>query len=397
MYNRFLQDDNLERGRQISTFFNYTSGKAAKSTSVLVNGFSNIGERRVTLCNKTRRSKGKLPPNPVEHQKLTSTCTYGNSTLMEKYNGQMRINRIIAGHSAAFIAQAPTSLMSIPPIGSTALAQLVNARAKVNEAEANIGLMLAEGRETLAMLLNPLNALRKELRSMVAGRRGRGLKTLSDAWLEYRYGIIPLLSDVDTLRRLGTAKLNVASDVSEKRSSITVTSIPYTVSRFQGILCGSAFATGTHSVEVKTIYRATSLYSYNLSTLANIGLDASSIPSTLYELIPYSFVLDWFVDVGSWIKAITPHPGIVDMGNVVSAKTTRTDETCIDTMHVNQFPTQDYPASPHNSVLTCSSVGYQRSVNNVLPKLPGINPRLLSMVKVTDALALSLGLCKRQL
>lgn len=397
MYNRFLQEDNLGRATQMTTWYNHESGRTTVKSDALTSVFANVGKKRVTYCNKTRRSRGRQPPNPVEHQQLTGTCTVGESKILGRINGRLRMVRIVTGESAAFISSAPTSLIGIPAIDSKALSVLVNAKAKMHEAEADIGLMLAEGRETLSMLLNPFSSLRKLLTRMVASRRGKGLKAITDTWLEYRYGVMPLLSDIDALRQLGQKQLNINSDINVKRSSLKVVTTPYSVSRFKGLQCGSSYAIGTRSVKQETIYRATSLYMCNLTTAANLGLDASSIPATLWELVPYSFVVDWFIDVGSWIKAITPHPGIVDMGNIVSATTIRTDETCIDMMCASPSPSSDFPASPHNSVHTCTSVGYRRGINNVLPSIPGINPSLLSFKRTLDAVALSFGACKRHI
>jgi len=41
-----------------------------------------------------------------------------------------------------------------------------------------------------------------------------------------------------------------------------------------------------------------------------MGFSWESIPITAWELIPFSFVVDWFVNFGDYIQALTPKLGI---------------------------------------------------------------------------------------
>lgn len=57
--------------------------------------------------------------------------------------------------------------------------------------------------------------------------------------------------------------------------------------------------------------RAYCMYSIDVDLgLSHFGFTISDIPSAAWELIPFSFVVDWFAGVGNYISAITPKVGI---------------------------------------------------------------------------------------
>lgn len=123
-----------------------------------------------------------------------------------------------------------------------------------------------------------------------------------------------------------------------------------------------------------------------MRTLEQLGLDPLMLPNTLYQIIPLSFVVDWGIDIGSWIQAHRPRPGYVYMGNCVTCKTTRT------TTWAN-IATKSIYADYSNAPLT-SSKGFMvdetidRQVNLPLPSTPQIGNGLSGLARSVDALSL---------
>jgi hypothetical protein len=56
--------------------------------------------------------------------------------------------------------------------------------------------------------------------------------------------------------------------------------------------------------------RARTLDEVDFSVANNIGFSVKGLTSLPWELVPYSFVADWFVNVGDYIRALTPVPGL---------------------------------------------------------------------------------------
>jgi hypothetical protein len=54
---------------------------------------------------------------------------------------------------------------------------------------------------------------------------------------------------------------------------------------------------------------------YELDHRDVFGLSFKEIPITAWELVPYSFVIDWFVNAGDYIQAVTPKLGVKVLGS----------------------------------------------------------------------------------
>jgi hypothetical protein len=137
------------------------------------------------------------------------------------------------------------------------------------------------------------------------------LRLFAQKWLEYRYGWLPTLYDLeDAMKALDSelkkgdivrGKSRVVVDLSESDSKTTF---------YSGD--GHLFQTDT-LIGTRT-YRG-SAYAEVLSNKARFGADPLI---TGYELIPYSFVLDWVLDVGTWLQAVSPFSGAKLLGSMGS-------------------------------------------------------------------------------
>jgi hypothetical protein len=132
---------------------------------------------------------------------------------------------------------------------------------------------------------------------------------IADTWLGYRYGWTPLALDIEGLVAAATRKLwklrviTRASSTHETDTPGTLYSgykYPYKkVYRVQGHRNITALATAGVACD------------YSLAMiwkLQQFGL--TSLPTATWELVPYSFVVDWFVNVGEYITAHSPTYGV---------------------------------------------------------------------------------------
>lgn len=191
------------------------------------------------------------------------------------------------------------------------------------------GVFLGELRETLQLIKHPAQALRRSLdsyatraykrvRSVKGFPRGSGVvppsarrqvaKVLQDTWLEYSLGVTPLISDIqsgyNTLRKKGKAfAQGDAIDVRGESQDSTVTSNPWQSAivgkdTFQPRAVDRAFGTVRYSGAVWGYPFGRSLEDKTLW-----GLDNSQFFPTLWEIMPYSFIVDYFINVGDVLDA----------------------------------------------------------------------------------------------
>jgi len=120
----------------------------------------------------------------------------------------------------------------------------------------------------------------------------RSLRKLGSLWLAYRYTIMPLTySFKDILKVL--SGWQITQDRSTKRIS------PYSVD--PGTLAGYQILVD-ETGEIKV--GSTVVCKYTSDKLAQAGKTSVNIFNTAWELIPYSFVADWFVNFGDTINSL---------------------------------------------------------------------------------------------
>lgn len=174
---------------------------------------------------------------------------------------------------------------------------------------------IAEFEKTMEMMRTPLGNLRLFLQR-VARRRGRIAKAkslidfISSEWLRYRYGIMPLVMEVQAAVKLLEDPTKPLRRTARGRQVVETKDSTYSDYSY-----GSSTTFGWKTRKTTTFNRVYSvragvLYQHKSDFSSNTGLRLSDIPSAAWELIPFSFVADWFVNLGDYIQAVTPKAGV---------------------------------------------------------------------------------------
>lgn len=169
---------------------------------------------------------------------------------------------------------------------------------------------LAEGKDSIATvasllnaLANPLTAFKKEKDNLYKAFHRGELKTYShlskrvaDAWMTYRYGIGPIIMSIQDI--LKTIKLKDAVfhtersfgsvDVKDFESNPIIKPSRYLHDTISGSIQIRAIGKDGYSVNTELIL--TDLIGFNPLV-------------TAWEKIPYSFVIDWALNVGDFLNA----------------------------------------------------------------------------------------------
>lgn len=180
------------------------------------------------------------------------------------------------------------------------------------------GVALGELRETLRMLRNPAKALRLKVGELYkrilknkrrAGRTNRSKnRYLSQTWLEGSYGWLPLINDIEDAYKLIDNRAayldrNLIPIKAEARVFDEYVD-PDEVSSVSGGLNYSASSKVSTTCHV--IYRGAVNCRASGTSCGERrlwGFTPDAIIPTVWELVPYSFLIDYFTNVGKVIDA----------------------------------------------------------------------------------------------
>lgn len=178
------------------------------------------------------------------------------------------------------------------------------------------GVFLGELAETLHMIRNPAAAFRRGLDNYHGAVKKRLRRERSDAskrkavagtWLEYTFGWQPLVNDVrDGMKALakhsskieGTAISSFGRDTVAPVKQTNSTSCPGGFTFNIGYLRRGEVSVRYKGFVGTEIRNATDVRE-------NWGLTLSDVVPTVWELIPYSFLVDYFTNVGDVLSAMS--------------------------------------------------------------------------------------------
>lgn len=299
-----------------------------------------------------------------------------------------------SGNTAAWLAS-----VTAPSVPSTSQL-LVDALAKASSSDAMVLVSMAEARKTLDSVVEATKVMSR-LRNWIGALSpkdftpsgalrlaGNGLRV----WLEVRYGLLPTYYDI-----LGYAK------VIQKRGLKARV-------RFSSYADGSIASTPVDSSSNSNFYqefrkvvrfrrtevRAGCLvepYATEIGAIYSLGIDR--ISSTAWELVPFSFVVDWFFNTAGYIAA---HEG--RFGQRVLASWTSIKESVVTNASMSTVGNDHFISGQrHQGIYTRNFTAreeYTRFVRNADPEIPVLPSFQLNLnwKKCVDLVALAASVRK---
>lgn len=267
-----------------------------------------------------------------------TTSLSGTSMVAQVVPGRLDVKIPIIGIPSRYYRRTSTGILGNTtglPLGDPSSLDITTANAqalgrlhqRIFESRTAVmgGVILGELGQTIRMFRNPAQGLRREVDNWLEiarrlRRKGTGspsgiattTRNLADAWLEAQFGWRPFLHDVaDSAKALGqfnrgrgidtiTFRTSGKSDLpSSESSELASTNVP-----------GGGGVTIYYLIDSVHEYRTEVRYRAAMRVEAKnpkefdptlIGFDLRSWGPTIWELIPYSFLIDYFSNVGDII------------------------------------------------------------------------------------------------
>lgn len=182
------------------------------------------------------------------------------------------------------------------------------------------GVFTGELRETIKLLKSPLAGFRKVLLTFIDGakrhyhrlnRRNAQARAnaLAEQWLEWSFGIKPLVSDLQSLSQ-------VLLDLGDERRSSRVKASCLS-SKYRVLWPNNRMVLGNFFFDYDIQQEGYAIVTYlgvlkdemvcgkNKLSLANFGLTLDEFVPTLYQLAPWSFLVDYFVNLDDIVEAVS--------------------------------------------------------------------------------------------
>lgn len=221
-------------------------------------------------------------------------------------------------------------------------------RLKMSKPEANLGIMLGERRETAQLFcsvasnlfaavqfarrgdfvsgtkrllaLGSAPKLHHSNRSIAAKRKIQDWRDLANesagTWLGLQYGVLPLISDVhDTVMAFSKRHEDrqpilrfATKGGTELKGESTMRQRTAEASSFSG-QPGWSYVNEVIYAE-QTVHMVIEMVESNPFTRRLAEFGVANPLSIVWELVPFSFVVDWFIPVGNYIQGVVPPAGI---------------------------------------------------------------------------------------
>jgi hypothetical protein len=258
-------------------------------------------------------------------QRLTPVQLSATATINDKNGPVFTKNRTLSGTPSFWrdYADFPAGL-SLTSADSTARLKFLQ-HYRQRRTQFQGGVFLGELAKTVKMLSSPAKSLRGAIDQYVttAKKRSRGMKkphrVIAETWLEYAYGWKPLIHDIEDAARIATAHpFDVFEKISGRgRSTIERVLTPNLFTSSWLRVLWSLVNEGYVDVKYKGAIRATNSPP---PFPEQLGLSWSNVLPTAWELIPYSFLFDYFTNIGVVIEGISTGTIHLDWGYRASMK-----------------------------------------------------------------------------
>lgn len=258
-----------------------------------------------------KRDQFTPPPKKARNREQHPYTTLGSRVRQDSY--YMKSND---GYDLALFLSTNIRPLADPWTSNDDLKLLDKLRDRIAGSSFNAGVVLGEGKKTLQMIGDNAISIAKAIKFARRGnfasaadvllqrtgkkRPPKGTSPIASNWLELQYGWMPLLSDISDGMMFIHHQLE-----SPNLERIVVTR------NAGGLHAGVSQESGRHYTDLSQTYYLDNHYVESgkriialIKEVNNVQLSGILDPLSVgWELLPYSFVADWFLPIGSYLAA----------------------------------------------------------------------------------------------
>lgn len=357
-----------------------TTFAGVTTTVAAYNDHLQSGETQTTIDIVTprfrrRSSSGEIINNPFTSIKFKRSNTYSGYHV-QRLTGS---GSTVQHYRSDVLYASPPGTVQMPLVDGNRLKTIAGTEAAARVLKPALdGLVeVAEFRKTMELFHIRSGFLNRHLDSLIkfASTKKKYRQALAagtffaNNWLKYRYGIMPLVYSANKVLELGEGPKPIRYTsrglAEDEETSVEQKSAQGAFYRIDW----DVQSTVRKTVRAGVLYEITQ--SHN-----RYGFNFSDLPAAAWELTPYSFVLDWAINVGDFIRAVTPKVGAKVLATWTTEKVTETivgvsTPTWIGpATHVSQIPpTGSYT---HERVSTYRVPGISKGLAFDVPSLKAV-------------------------
>lgn len=311
---------------------------------------------------KRRKPSGWIPPVGYSFLRDELTSAEGNCRTYISNNNWTRYDGTV-GKSSRFQSvnhfnECVTATTARQTLDTSAA--IYAARKKMKNSNVNLGVAYAERKATSRMLGDTATRMARAVRALRRGEFRNAARALgithdpgrprgsnwTNHWLQLQYGWKPMLSDVyGSCSAL--SKRDNGDWIVTAKASRTDTSSWYT----ERLPTGSTSPTNNFDAFSCRADRQRGVFVRIDATPSNdltMSLSSLGITNPLliaWEVVPYSFVVDWFLPVGSWLESLD---ALLGYTNAYTSVTTYTNTVWNEWGRQRKYPNGTYVINDFN-------------------------------------------------
>lgn len=327
-----LNQTEIKNGDYTYTYYNpankqYVVSVGMSRSSVI----STVRTGTVTPSYTRKAETGKLPVNTFTYRRMRKYGAYGSCTFI---NDSTRVEQSYSGFIENTVFQSMSEgkrTLSSADIAAYNASASNSLLLKIKDQKVNLAQVFAERKMTIDLLASTATKLVSVIanlrrgdfraaasdlgikisrRSLARLNRGFGKnqsKAIANGWLELQYGWKPLLQDVygsaeavaNAIADTGPPVVRVSGRRRVDRGFNETIKIPQEIDCY---------------LETEIDYTAKYVVYFRLGNeVLKVGtaLGLTNPALIAWELLPYSFVIDWFVPIGNWLSSLDATNGCV--------------------------------------------------------------------------------------
>lgn len=269
-----------------------------------------------------RKPKGWMPPTGYSLWRRTYSVAYGYQKYQISSTNKSWLTGPIGNNGAFYsVNQWNDTGLGINSTVRELLsgnAALIAARLKMKNKKVDLGVAFAERKATSNMLGDTARRMALSVRELRRGNFRNAARALgitknpgrprgsnwTNHWLQLQYGWKPLLSDVygacDALSKRDKRDWRVTSTAMRRDKSYYVTHDPPGGSDYPS----GVDAHHTEAVRERGVFVRIDALPTNDLAMSFSSLGVTNPLLVAWELVPYSFVVDWALPIGNWLDSL---------------------------------------------------------------------------------------------